>query len=81
MPEVVAFTSALADACEHGKPAMVQCDVIDELHDDDGFADPGAAEEADLAALAIGLEQVNDLDAGLEDFRLGVLIFERGAGR
>ena len=55
---------------------MVQGDVVDELHDDDGLADSGAAEEADLAALAVRLEKIDDLDAGFEDFGLGVLIFE-----
>jgi hypothetical protein len=29
-------------------------DVVDELHDDDGLADAGAAEGADLAALGEG---------------------------
>jgi hypothetical protein len=38
-------------------------DVVDELHDDDGLADAGAAEQADLAALQVRLEQVDDLDA------------------
>ena len=32
-----------------------------------GLAHPGAAEQADLAALGVGREQVDDLDAGLED--------------
>ena len=76
MPEVVAFTSPFADAREHGKSTVVQRDVIDELHDDDGLADPGAAEESDLAALAIGFEKIDDFDAGFEHFGLGVLIFE-----
>ena len=38
--------------------------------DDDGLADAGAAEQADLAALQIRLEQVDDLDAGLEHLQL-----------
>ena len=33
---------------------------------DDGLADAGAAEQADLAAAEVGLEEVDDLDAGLE---------------
>jgi len=37
------------------------CDVVDELHDDDRLADAGAAEEADLATLGVGLDQVNHL--------------------
>ncbi len=39
-----------------------------QLLDEDGLADAGAAEQADLAALGVGGEQVDDLDAGLEHF-------------
>ena len=82
VPEVVAFTGPLTDAGEHGESTVVQGDIVDELHDDDGLADSGAAEEADLAALAVGFEKIDDFDAGFEDFGLGVLIFElRSAGR
>ena len=65
-PEVVAFARAFADAAEHRHAAVLHGDVVDQLHDDDGLADAGAAEQADLAALQIRLEQVDDLDAGLE---------------
>ena len=43
----------------------------------DGLAHAGAAEEADLAALHVGLEQVDDLDAGLEHLRPGLELVER----
>ena len=49
-------------------------DVVDELHDEDGLADAGAAEQADLAAAGVGGEQVDDLDAGDEDFRFRRLV-------
>ena len=76
-PEVVAFTGALADAGEDGEAAVLGGDVVDELLDDDGLADAGAAEEADLAALQEGLDQVDDLDAGLEHLLRGGLFIER----
>ncbi len=50
--EVVALAGALADAGEHRIAAMRLGDVVDQLHDDDGLADAGAAEQPDLAALA-----------------------------
>src|SRR5262245_2751499 len=55
---------------------MVQGDVIDELHDDNRLADPCTSEESDLASLAVGLQQIDNLDAGFKHFRLGLLIFE-----
>jgi hypothetical protein len=48
LPSAVPFT----DAAEHRDTAVLQRDVVDQLHDDDGLADAGAAEQADLAALA-----------------------------
>ena len=62
------------------KPPWCKRNVVDELHDDDGLADTGAAEESDLAALAVRLKQIHDLDAGLEHFRLGFLIFQLRRG-
>ena len=56
---------------------MLLGDVVDELHDDDRLADAGAAEQAGLAALGVRREQVDDLDAGLEDLDAGRLLHER----
>ena len=64
--EVVALAGALADAGEHREAAVLLGDVVDELQDEHGLADAGAAEQADLAAAAVRGEQVDDLDAGLE---------------
>ena len=51
-------------------------DVIDQLHDDDGLADAGAAEQSDLAALQERLDEVDDFDAGLEHLGGGRLLVE-----
>ena len=75
--EVVALARALADAGEHRDAAVELGDVVDQLHDDDGLADAGAAERADLAALEERADQVDDLDAGREHLRRRRLIDER----
>jgi peptide chain release factor 1 len=67
--EVVAFAGALADAGQHRIAAVALGDVVDQLLHGHGLADAGAAEQADLAALGVGAEQVDDLDAGDEDLR------------
>ncbi len=79
-PEVVAFAGAFADAAEDGVAAVVLGDVVDELHDDNGLADAGAAEEADLAALQEGLNEIDDLDAGLEHLFVGGLLVKEWCG-
>src|SRR4051812_43654084 len=55
-------------------------DVVDQLHDHDGLADTRSAEEADLSALHERRDQVDDLDAGLEDFGLRLEIREERRG-
>ena len=60
---------------------MALGDVVDQLLDQHGLADAGAAEQADLAALGVRREQVDDLDAGDEDRGFGRLVDEgRGLG-
>ncbi len=65
--QVVALARALADAGEDRDAAVLQRDVVDQLLDQDGLAGAGAAEEADLAAADVRRDQVDDLDARLED--------------
>ena len=74
--EVVALARALADAGEHRDAAVLLGDVVDQLLDQHGLADARAAEEAGLAAFGVRLEQVDDLDAGLEHLDLRRLLVE-----
>ena len=76
-PEVVALTGALADAGEHRLAGVELRDVVDQLLDQHRLADAGAAEQADLAAAGVRREQVDDLDAGLEDLRLRLEVLEQ----
>ena len=57
---------------------MVARDSGDHLLDEDGLADTGTTEEADLATLDVRGEQVDDLDAGLEHRRLRLELVEGG---
>src|SRR5207248_4957586 len=53
---------------------------VDELGDDDRLAQTGAAEEADLASLGKGADEVDDLDTRLEDLRRRALLAQRRSG-
>jgi hypothetical protein len=61
--QVVALTRPLTDTREHRDPGVLLSLAADHLLDDDGLAHSGPAEHPDLAALHIGLEEVDDLDA------------------
>src|SRR5581483_162408 len=76
--EVVSFARTLTDAREHGEAGALLRDVVDELHDQNGLADTGAAEQAGLAALGVRFEKVDDLDARLEHLDVGRLFVEGG---
>ena len=79
-PQIVALAGALAHAGKHREAAVLLGHVVDEFHDDDGLAHAGAAEEADLAALQERLDQVDDLDAGLEHLFVRRLLVEQRRG-
>jgi hypothetical protein len=49
----------------------------DQLHDQHSLADPGAAEHRGLAAGDQRCEQIDHLDAGVEDLASTALTFER----
>jgi hypothetical protein len=57
---------------------VLQGDVVDQLHDQHGLPDPGATEEAGLAALHVRLDEIHHLDAGLEHLDLGGLLLVGG---
>ena len=67
-PQVVAFARAFAHAGEHGHAAVLHGDVVNQLLNQNRLAHARAAEQADFAALQVRLEQVHDLDSGLEHF-------------
>src|SRR5207244_11356110 len=62
--EVVAFARALADTREHRIAAVRLRHVVDQLHDQDGLADAGPTDQAELAALAIQRDTIDDLACG-----------------
>ena len=74
--EVVALAGPLADTGEHRVAAVRLGDVVDQFHDENGLADAGAAEQADLTALGVRGQQVDDLNAGDQDLGFRRLIDE-----
>src|SRR5262249_27262663 len=75
-PQIVAFAGTLAYTSKHGESTMLLGYVVDELHDDDGFAHAGAAKQSDFSTFQERLDQVDDLDAGLKHLRLGGLLLK-----
>ena len=72
--EIVALAGPLADTGEYRVTAMRLRDVVDEFHDQNGLADAGTTEQADLAALCVWRQQVDDLDAGNQNLGLRRLV-------
>ncbi len=59
---------------------MTHGDVVNQLLNYDSLAHARTAEQSDLAALQVRLDQVHNLDARLEHFELCGLVFERRRG-
>ena len=75
-PQVVAFAGAFAHAGENRNAAVLHGHVVNQFHDEHGLADARATEQTDLAALEVRLDQVDDLDSGLEHFEGGRLLVQ-----
>src|SRR5919204_6090330 len=75
--QVVPLTRPLADARENGDAAVLLRLPADHLLDDHRLSHACAAEHPDLAALHVELEQVDDLDAGLQNLLLRLEVLER----
>jgi hypothetical protein len=76
--EVVSFPGPLADSAEDGNAAVMDGDVVNQLHDNHCFAQAGAAEKTYFSSFAERSQQVNDLDSGLKHHHLNVLFGEWG---
>ncbi len=51
-------------------------DVVDELSNQDGLSDTGTSKETNLTTSSVRGEQIDDLDAGFEQFGGGRLVNE-----
>src|SRR4029077_8100767 len=71
-----AFARALANAAEHGLAAVSLRDIVDQLLNDDRLPHARTAEQSDLSALHEWRDQIDDLDARLEDLGLGLEVDE-----
>ena len=78
-PQVVPLARPLSHAREHRHTAVLQRDVVDQFHDDNGLADTSAPEQADLPATHIGLQQIDYLDARFEHLQFRRLLFKGGS--
>ena len=74
--ELGSFAAALAHPGKNRVALVHRGDRADEFLDDDGLADTGAAEDAGLPPLGEGGDQIDDLDASLEDLGAGGLVGE-----
>ena len=68
-PQVVAFARSLAHSGEHGHAAVLHGHVVNQFLNQNRLAHARAAEQADLAALEVRFQQVDDLDARFRTFR------------
>ncbi len=76
--EVGALTGTLTDACEHRGARELASDTRDHFLDQNGLADAGATEQADLSTLDVRGEKVDDLDAGLHELGATLELVEGG---
>ena len=69
--QVVALARTFTDTGKDREAVVFLGDVVDQLHDEHRLAHAGAAEQTDLAALDVGFQQVDHLDARREHLLRG----------
>ncbi|MNE24669.1 hypothetical protein D3C80_1179660 [compost metagenome] len=70
MIKVITFTGTFTNTGEYGDTAVLLRDVVDQFLDGYGFTNTGTAEQADLTALGIWCQKVDNLDSCFQDFCL-----------
>ena len=76
--QVVALAGTFSDSGEHRETVVSLGDIVDKFHNQDGLAHSCTSEKADLAALHIRFQQVDDLYAGIEDLLSSGQVVELG---
>ena len=77
--QVVALTGTLTNTGEHRVAVVRSGDVVNQLLNQNSFTNTGAAEQANFATLGIGANQIDDLNAGFQNFRCGLLLLIGGS--
>ena len=72
--KVVPLAGSFTNSGKNRIAAVALGNVVDQLHDNNRFANPGAAKQADFTALGVRRQQVHHLDAGHQDFLVGRLV-------
>ena len=67
--EVISLTRALPHSRKHRKSAVGRGDIVNELHDENGFSHSRTSEKADLSSLHIGTDQIHNFDSRLQNLR------------
>src|SRR6266849_1901229 len=75
-PQIVALTGSLAHTTKDRVAAVLRSDIVDQFLEDNGLAHTSATEQAHFPAQRVRSEQVDNLNAGLQDFRFSRLVNE-----
>src|SRR2546430_11105519 len=76
MVEVIAFAGAFTHASKNAVATMTLGDIIDQFLDDNGLAYTRTTECANFSTFHKGADEVDNLDAGLEDLDGRGLVFQ-----
>jgi len=77
MVQIATLTSTLADTGENGVTTVGLGDVVDQLLNEDGFADTSTTEKTNLSTTGVRSEKIHDLDTSNQNLGRGGLISER----
>ena len=79
MVKVISFTGPFTDTGEYRNTAVLQSDIVDHFHHNNGLADTSAAEEAHFPAAGKRDKQIDNLNAGFKNPH-GRILFRKFGG-
>mmetsp|Transcript_5578 Transcript_5578/g.21866 ORF Transcript_5578/g.21866 Transcript_5578/m.21866 type:complete len:227 (+) Transcript_5578:1935-2615(+) len=75
--QIVPFSGSFANARKHGKSAMPLRDIIDQLHDENGFAHSSTTKKSNFPSFLIWSKKIDHLDSSYKHFHFCALVNER----
>ena len=67
-PEIISFSCPFTDTGKHRISAMMRCNIMYQLLNNDCLSYAGSAKQPGLSAFRVGLKKINNLDSSFEHF-------------
>ena len=76
MIKVITLSGSFTDTCKNRVTAVFKCNIVNKLHNDDGFTNTGTTEETYFTTFCIRCKQIDNFNTRFKNFRFCTLVFK-----